>query len=55
MVNIRVKSVEDYLYEISAVIKGVDMPMYIINESKHHAELSVRNSTKFHFAENFFY
>ena len=55
MVNLRVKSVEVYLYEISAVVSGMNIPLDIIAHCKRHVELSIRNSTRFHFYENRFF
>ena len=55
MVNQRVKSLEVYLYEISAVISDLHMPLDLIAQCKRHVELSIRNSTKFHFKENLFF
>ena len=49
LVNKRVKEVEIYMYDISAVVPDVHLPLSIIEESKRHMEMSIRSSTMFHF------
>lgn len=54
MVNVRVKEIEIYMYQISATLEE-NIPLQYIHQCKKHVELSIRNSTKFHFKENPFY
>ena len=49
MVNKRVKEVEIYMYEISAVNPDMHLPIETITECKQHMEMHIRSSTIFHF------
>ena len=55
LVQQRVESIEGFLYEISQKRENSNLPAQMIQECKEHIELSIRCSTKFHFAKSEFF